>query len=172
MGSIYFIKERLDEALSCYQIALKINPNQGLIYWMTGNLLTKQEKIELAINYYQKAVDLQPNKEIFYLKLAENLVKVNQVNQAIDCYKKAIQLNPKQAFTHQELNRLLQLKFQESGEVERENPGFYEGGVELANAGLETQFQSRSESNIETALVASGNQQFLVNTPQKKIVKI
>ncbi|MEA5561195.1 tetratricopeptide repeat protein [Planktothrix agardhii] len=168
LGSIYFIKERLDEALSCYQMALEINPNQGLIYWMTGNLLTKQEKIELAINYYQKAIDLQPDKEIFYLKIAENLVKVNQVNQAINCYKKAIQLNPKQAFTHQELNRLLQLKFQESGEVEGENLGFYEGGVELANAGLETQFQSRSESNIETALVASANQQFLVNTPPEK----
>ena len=168
LGSIYFQKGRLDQALLCYQKALQIDPNQGLIYWMMGNLLTKQEQIESAINYYQKAIELQPNKELFYLKLAESWVTINQVNNAIDCYKKAIQLNPNQAFTHQELNRLLQLKFQEAGEVKDENQGFYEGGVELASYGQETELKSGSEPNIETALVASGNQQFLLENPLEK----
>ncbi|MFM6400031.1 tetratricopeptide repeat protein, partial [Planktothrix sp.] len=147
---------------------VEINPNSGLIYWMMGNLLSKQHQWEQAIYYYQKAIVFEPNQELFYLKLAEILVKTNQINPAINCYKKAIEINPQQVFAHQELDRLLQLKFQEATEDQEDNVGFDEGGVDLASAGLETQLKTSSESNIQTALIASGNEQFFVENPLDK----
>ncbi|VXD12405.1 TPR repeat protein [Planktothrix serta PCC 8927] len=168
LGSVYFQQERFNQAFSCYQKALEINSNYGLIYWMLGNLMSKQNQINPAIDYYQKAIALQPKQELFYLKLAESWLKIDQINYAIDCYKKAIEINPQQVFAHQELDRLLQLKLQEDSEVQEDNQGFYEGGVELASSGLEKELKSRSESNIQTALIASGNEQFFVENPVSK----
>lgn len=168
LGSVYFHQERFKEAFDCYQKAVEINPNSGLIYWMMGNLLSKQHQWEQAIYYYQKAIVFEPNQELFYLKIAEILVKTNQINPAINCYKKAIEINPQQVFAHQELDRLLQLKFQEATEDQEDNVGFDEGGVDLASAGLETQLKTSSESNIQTALIASGNEQFFVENPLDK----
>ncbi|WP_254173833.1 tetratricopeptide repeat protein [Planktothrix pseudagardhii] len=169
LGSIYFQQERFEEAFLSYQKALHINPNHGLIYWMLGNLLSKQQKINQAIDYYQKAILFQPQQELYYLRLAEILLKIDQVNLAIDCYKKAIEINPQQAFAHQELDRLLQFKFQEEKDVQENSPGFYEGGVELASSGLETQLKYQSESNIKASLITSGSEQFLVENSLEKV---
>ncbi|MBE9163728.1 tetratricopeptide repeat protein [Tychonema sp. LEGE 06208] len=58
MGDAFFRQERLPEAISCYDRAIKLNPNLAQAYQNIGEALKKQGKLEEATVYYRKAIEL------------------------------------------------------------------------------------------------------------------
>jgi len=68
MGNTYLELNRLDDATSCYQQALKIEPDSVYVYNNMGNALKSQGKFQEAISCHKKALELNPNcAEAFYL---------------------------------------------------------------------------------------------------------
>jgi len=58
MGDAFFRQEKLPEAISCYDRAIKLNPNLPQAYQNIGEALKKQGKLEEATVYYRKAIEL------------------------------------------------------------------------------------------------------------------
>lgn len=170
LGSVYFKQNRLSEAIAFYQKALILNQNSAFTYWMLGNSLSQQGQQDSAISCYQKAILLNPKQDWFYLKLAEIYIQKNQLDSALHCYQQILEIYPNHPFATQELSRLLKAHTadQPLSPVTSDPEEFYEGGVDLASSGLTQNLKPRTETNIQTALIASQNQQFFVENAVPK----
>ncbi|MCU0541858.1 MAG: glycoside hydrolase family 99-like domain-containing protein [Oscillatoriaceae cyanobacterium Prado104] len=58
IGEAFFRQEKLPEAISCFQRAVKLDPNLAIAYQNLGEALKKQGKMEEATAYYRKAIEL------------------------------------------------------------------------------------------------------------------
>lgn len=58
MGDAFLRQEKFPEAVSCYDRAIKFNPNLQQAYQNLGEALKKQGKLEEATVYYRKAIEL------------------------------------------------------------------------------------------------------------------
>lgn len=57
----YFLKnDRADEALAKLDNAIKVDPNNGSLYAVRGNLEERKGNIDAAVKNYQKAVEVDP----------------------------------------------------------------------------------------------------------------
>lgn len=56
-GETYLSQGKLEEAIACYDRAIKLDPNLATAYQSLGEALKKQGKLEEATVYYQKAID-------------------------------------------------------------------------------------------------------------------
>ena len=80
LGGIYN-ELNLDDAVTCYQKTIEINPNYYLAYRGLGNYYLKKKQYSLADNYYTKAIDINAyrfgpiykNRAIARLQLNNNL---------------------------------------------------------------------------------------------------
>lgn len=64
LGNNLFALDKLDEAIACYQQALRMNPNLAEAYNYLGHALTKQEKLEEAQACYRTATELDPHLSV------------------------------------------------------------------------------------------------------------
>jgi hypothetical protein len=79
LGAVYN-ETNSDQALSCYETTIKLNPNYYLAYRGLGNYYLKRKDYRLAELYYSKAIDLNPfrfgpiykNRAIARLELRDN----------------------------------------------------------------------------------------------------
>jgi tetratricopeptide (TPR) repeat protein len=85
---------RVEEALTCYRIALAKNPKSATVYSQMGGALSLQGKQEEAIACQHKAIDLQPTCDLAYCNLGGALSRLGKFDDAIAAYEKAIDLNP------------------------------------------------------------------------------
>ncbi|MBE8965901.1 tetratricopeptide repeat protein [Nostocales cyanobacterium LEGE 12452] len=110
---------KFDEALTCYQKALELQPNCAEAEVNLGNALNAQGKLSKdqqahygdlnhklglsrtiagnfkeAINYYRQAIALDPNLLEAYYSLGNTLQEVGQWEDAIASYGQALKLNP------------------------------------------------------------------------------
>ncbi|NJM60389.1 MAG: tetratricopeptide repeat protein [Oscillatoriales cyanobacterium RU_3_3] len=58
MGEAFFRQEKFPEAISCFQRAVKLDPNLAVAYQNLGEVLKKQGKMEEATPYYRRAIEL------------------------------------------------------------------------------------------------------------------
>ena len=80
LGGIYN-ELNLDDAVTCYQKTIELNPNYYLAYRGLGNYYLKKKQYSLADNYYTKAIDINAyrfgpiykNRAIARLQLNNNL---------------------------------------------------------------------------------------------------
>ena len=100
LGAVFQAKEQLDDAITYYQKALKLNPNSHAAYFNLGTFFQAKGQFDDAETYYQKALKLNPNSHAAYFNLGSVFRAKEQLDDAITCYQKAIQLNPKLADTY------------------------------------------------------------------------
>lgn len=87
-------KQRLDEAIACYQKVLQLNPNFSMAYYNLGIAYQEKQQLDKAITYYQKALRIDPNLAMAYNNLGIAYQEKQRLDEAIACYQKALQLNP------------------------------------------------------------------------------
>ncbi|MEH2257473.1 glycosyltransferase [Nostoc sp.] len=110
---------KFDEAVTCYQKALELQPNCAEAKVNLGNALNVQGKLskaqqvdyadlnhklalsctiagdfQKAINYYHQAIALDPNLPEIYYSLGNTLQEEAQWSEAIASYDQALKLNP------------------------------------------------------------------------------
>ncbi|MBE9039720.1 glycosyltransferase family protein [Oscillatoriales cyanobacterium LEGE 11467] len=85
----------LDEAISAYHCAIKLNSNSGKPYHGIGNVLVKKNKLSEAVEHYKKAIKISPSSATSYYRVAEVLRRKESLDESIIYYQKSIELNPK-----------------------------------------------------------------------------
>ena len=89
--------EKLEEAISSYQKAIEIQPEQPFwLYFNLGGFLTRLEQFEPGILAYREASRLEPENPGIYRLLGETQSKFSDFEGAIESYQKAIAINPRQ----------------------------------------------------------------------------
>jgi protein O-GlcNAc transferase len=107
MGNTFKDQGRLDEAISCFQKALKINPNLVEVYNNLGNTFKDQGRLDEAISCFQKVLEINPNYAEAYNNMGNMLMGQGNLAEAVYHYQKALEINPNLAEAYHNLGNAL-----------------------------------------------------------------
>jgi len=94
LGTALFAKQKNEEAISHYKMAIKLNPDYTEAYNNLGAVLFAEGKNEEAISHYKTAIGLKPDLASTHYNLGSTLLNKGRTSEAISHYKMAIKLNP------------------------------------------------------------------------------
>ena len=69
LGNKYASQGKLEDAVTAYQQAITIDPNDAMAHVSLGNVYYKQSKLEDAITAYQQAITIDPNDAMAHVSL-------------------------------------------------------------------------------------------------------
>ncbi len=137
-------KNRLEEAIAHYQVAVKL-PCEAGAHNNFGAALIRQRKLAEAVVEFQEALRLDPNSARAHANLGATLGVLKQWGQAEQHLRRAIEIDPGVATTHFDLAHvLLQAgnpqaaveQFNEAIAIDPANPAFHNDlATALANLG-------------------------------------
>ncbi|EDO18157.1 hypothetical protein Kpol_1031p64 [Vanderwaltozyma polyspora DSM 70294] len=84
LGLLFYSNNEFDKTIDCFKAALKVSPNDELLWNRLGASLANSNRSEEAIQAYHKALNLKPS----FVRARYNLA-VSSIN--IGCYKEAAQ---------------------------------------------------------------------------------
>jgi tetratricopeptide (TPR) repeat protein len=97
----------MDEAISQYQKALEIKPNDADGQRNLGLALLRQGRMDEAITHFQEGLAIQPSNAKAHINLGLALLQKGSVGEAIAQFEKALQLEPSDAELQNNLAWLL-----------------------------------------------------------------
>jgi len=107
LGIALFAKQKNEEAISHYKMAIKIKPDYADAYNNLGAVLFAKQKNEEAISHYKMAIKINPDYAFAYNKLVSAL-RLDCTNlEAISHYKMAIKIKPDLAAAQKNLETAL-----------------------------------------------------------------
>ncbi|MBO0351090.1 DUF563 domain-containing protein [Phormidium pseudopriestleyi FRX01] len=94
LGSEFAEQNQIDEAIVCYNQALKINPNHTKSYLNLGVMWRKKGESSKAIALYQKALALESNLHSAYFNLGNVFLEQKRLDEAIIAYLETLRIQP------------------------------------------------------------------------------
>ena len=88
------------EAIEKYIEALKVNPNDFVTAFKTGNLYKLDNNSEKAIIYYKKATDANKNYTDAWFNMGLVYASLNDYKNSKECFNKVISLKPDYAYSY------------------------------------------------------------------------
>jgi tetratricopeptide (TPR) repeat protein len=110
LGDVLRKREKLDDAIAQYEIALEINPRRMEARNNLGIALRQKGSVDKAISQYQMALQINPNYAEAHNNLGIALADKGNVDEAITHYQMALQINPNYADAHNNLGIALRQK--------------------------------------------------------------
>jgi len=107
LGVVLFAKQKNEEAISHYKMALELNPDSAVAHNNLGIALFTKQKNEEAISHYKMAIKINPDHAEAYYNLGNVLFAKQKNEEAISHYKMAIKINPDYALAHNNLGNAL-----------------------------------------------------------------
>ncbi|MCM8826792.1 MAG: tetratricopeptide repeat protein, partial [Candidatus Omnitrophica bacterium] len=89
-----FNKKRYNEAITLFQEAIKIKPNDHSTHCWLARSLEEAGKIDEAIKEYEEVIKLNPNDNVSLNNLGVLYAEKKQDDKAIEYYRRSLQLNP------------------------------------------------------------------------------
>ena len=93
-GLALYKKEDYEEAIKCYDKALKINPKDIAPWFDRGVCFFSINNYEEALKCYDKVLKLNPEYTDVWFRKGECLLSMNNYEEALKCYNKAVELDP------------------------------------------------------------------------------
>lgn len=93
-GKALYFEGRYEEAVTFYDKAIQIEPDNPKASFGRGAALAKLQQTEAAIASYDKAIQLKPDFVEAWFGKGTALAKLQQIEAAITAYDKATQLKP------------------------------------------------------------------------------
>lgn len=137
LGNAYHNEGKIDEAITCYLEALKIQPLYHDCNYNLGNILASQGKYNEAIIHFKQALRTHSNFPEAHNNLGLLLQRQGKTNEAKSHFEEAFRINPNHFYAHNNLSLLLaeQGKLEEAIEHAkislRINPNFSDAHVNL-----------------------------------------
>ncbi|KAM3131672.1 hypothetical protein pb186bvf_016203 [Paramecium bursaria] len=102
----------ITEAISMYDLALRINPNDATLYYNKAQALHKLKQYKAAIQMYDEAIRINPGNAIFSSSKGVALKNNQQYGEAIKMFDVAIRINPNNAsfYTNKRKLQITKLK--------------------------------------------------------------
>jgi len=88
---------RYDEAINCFDEAIRLDPNLAPAWYNKGLSLGKLERYEDAINAFNEAIRLDPNHANAWYSKGNALFSQGNYDEAIKAFDETIRLNPNYA---------------------------------------------------------------------------
>jgi serine/threonine protein kinase len=85
---------RLDEALECYEAAIRIEPNNPVVWVNKGNVLSSLKKPADSMRSYERALQLDPACDMAWINKGIQLHAGERYVEAVQCFDQVIRLNP------------------------------------------------------------------------------
>ena len=85
---------RFDEAISCFEKAIRLNPNDDYAWNNKGFALFKLNHHEEAISCYDESLKINPKYVIAWENKIASLAKLEMYEEAIKCCDKVLEINP------------------------------------------------------------------------------
>ncbi|MBE9143888.1 tetratricopeptide repeat protein [Planktothrix mougeotii] len=95
LGDIYVQQEQWQDAIVCYQEAVKLNPQLVSIQEILGDIGFENQDWELAISCYRQVLELEPDAWQVYHKLGDTLREQGNLKEAVKAYRQATELAKK-----------------------------------------------------------------------------
>jgi protein O-mannosyl-transferase len=99
---------RVQEAIGCYEQALRIKPNFAEAHNSFGNALLQLGKVQDAMGHYEQALRIKPNFAEAHYNLGGTLVRLGRVQEAIGHWEQAVRVKPDYAEAHYNLGVALE----------------------------------------------------------------
>jgi FKBP-type peptidyl-prolyl cis-trans isomerase 2 len=115
-GNVFQDKGHIDEAISLYQQAIRLNPKHSGAFYNLGVAFQKLDQIDKAIVYYEIAIGLTQNLIEAHHNLGLAYKDKGHFDEAIICFQRVLQLQPNHANAYYNLGNTLVAKghFQEA----------------------------------------------------------
>lgn len=94
---------KIDEALSEYGVAIRLNPQYTHAHFNIANLYKKIKKNRQAEIHYRRAIEISPAFKDAYINLGSLLIEDGRINEAIDNYKVSVALSPNDSAAYNNL---------------------------------------------------------------------
>ncbi|MCE5267044.1 MAG: tetratricopeptide repeat protein [Planctomycetaceae bacterium] len=107
LGVAYENLGLIEDALDCYDAAIKLNAAHAVSHRNLGRILAKNGKIEVGLDHLKKAVTLAPDDAEAHCNLSVALASSGRIDAAIYHLRAAVRLSPRCADTHNALGLLL-----------------------------------------------------------------
>jgi len=107
MGNVLEGEGRLDEAISHYTEALRIDPNLSDSYNNMGLALTKRRRPDEAIPNFLKAIRINPNHAAAHYNLGTVLASQGKLDEAINHFRECVRIKPDHAKAYNNLGNVL-----------------------------------------------------------------
>lgn len=106
-------------ALSKYQEALQLDPNEFLGYYLSAVVKFDDKKYEEALDFVNKALAINAEHTKSYSLKGQALEKLNRLEEALETYKTAVKIDPSYEIAWDKIGVLLynQKKFEEALEA-------------------------------------------------------
>lgn len=138
----------LDDAIKCYETAIKVAPDFARAHMNRGNILLALGKADDALNAYLKALEIEPDYAAAHYNSGNANATLNRHDAACAAYKKAIELDP--GFTDAYI--ALGCAFEELGQID-EAEASYRKALEISPNYAEI------HRNLGRILLAPGRQE-------------
>ena len=103
MGTALVRLGRLDEAISHYEKALALTPNDADAHCNLGDALVNRQRPEEAVAHYRKALEIKPGSATTNNNLGYVLASSGRLTEAIAEYQMALRLSPNYPTAHKNL---------------------------------------------------------------------
>ncbi len=100
--------KRYQEALSAYEQAIRLDPNDAYAYRCKGDALYDLKHYQEALAAYEQAIRLDPNFAQAYNGKGTALYDLKRYQEALAAYEQAIRLNPNYALAYNNKGRTLE----------------------------------------------------------------
>ena len=107
LGMHLELKGRLDEAVECFQAALRIKSDDVDTRLNLANALVAQGQVDEAIKQYRQVLQIDPNYTYALNNLGGVLAGKGQYPEAIACYERALRWEPDDAMLHKSFGNVL-----------------------------------------------------------------
>jgi tetratricopeptide (TPR) repeat protein/capsular polysaccharide biosynthesis protein len=88
---------KIQQAIECYDRAIKLNPDLAIAYHNLAEVLVIEKRTDEAIANYETSLKISPNSFESYHSLGKVWAAKGELERAIDCYSKSLELNPNYA---------------------------------------------------------------------------
>lgn len=103
LGNALAAQDKLDEAITEYRVARRLEPHTIDSYCNLGNALAAQGKLDEAIAEYKAALRLEPHVGEVHYNLGNALRDQGKIEEAIAAYRAALRHAPRLAIAHNAL---------------------------------------------------------------------
>jgi Tfp pilus assembly protein PilF len=94
MGIAYQLMFNLEDALRCYQAALKLDRQNTHVLNNLGTIYDSLKEYQKAERYYRRALQIVPNSALVNKNLGTNLLAQHKFDKGWEAYQRALAIDP------------------------------------------------------------------------------
>jgi tetratricopeptide (TPR) repeat protein len=90
LGNLFFLIERFDDALVCFEAARRLDPRNPLFAYNAGNVHLETGRVEEGAALFEEALALGGERSHYYYNLAAAYERLGRSEEALALYRKAL----------------------------------------------------------------------------------